>query len=1322
MVLLVIFSIPAVGLLFLQNQQVQTVLSKYAAKTISELLHVKISLSSINITFFKRFQVRDLYIEDHHGDTLLYSEVAKIRIKQFKPDKRRIHLNSVKIENACLNFVTDSTGILNLMMMIDPFMNPHLPPEKKITVLISDITVENSRFGLSKMVKNPRDYGINFTDLDFAINRLQASDLSFARDTVNMLIDYFEGREKSGFIIEKISSALQVDKRHLILSETAIKTKGSDCFLPLISFEFDQLSHFKSFAEYVNMHIVSDRSDILGSDLAYFVPVFKDYLNQFVFTGTVSGKIRDLRGKDLFIQYNDNSYLNFDFVMIGLPDIRNTFLDFNFKDLNTSYGELNQILLASNIPALNDPDLLGKFGDIQYKGGFTGYPDNFVTSGYLGTNLGNMILDLLFQPEEDNNLGFHGRLQCKDFLLGQLINQQENIGTLDMDIFAEGIFSDDDLIARLSGKIDTLELYSYSYSNINLDGTFQNKTFDGKFSISDPNIMLDFEGLMDFSSDIPTYNFVADVGRARPYYLKLRDDVPDYFASFLLKTNLSGRSLDELNGQITLVNSLFEKTGSILQMYNFNLLTHNTPDTSYLMLQSDLVDAEIRGRYKITELPRSFSNLIDNYLNIDPDTIHGFDSFNHFTYKIDFKKINPVLDFFVPTFQIGDNSTFEGIYNPPGYQVKGQGHFHSIGIAGNTWNNMKVLLEADSSLLTIEMKSDLLSFGELSFENQYLNFSATEDTAYLNLKWDNYQRPLYKGNLKMTGFFNYFDEGIRQFNTRLSKSEMIVNNDIWILFPSRFRFSPLEYSFDSLLLVSVDKYILVDGTYSKTGDDEMNVSMNDMDLHQIVNLIKAPVDLEGKISGNIILKNLDNNPYILSNLEIDDLFVNKEPFGHANIIAQWDNKSGSMLVNANTVLNNLETLSVTGNYIPSGKQLNFNIRLNNVHLGVFEPYASNIATKLDGFCNARLTLDGTADEPELNGSILFDGGTAVLNYLNTRYIFNDDLRIYRNNIYFDKFTVLDRHNNRATINGSVTNSYFRDLQLYLNIKANNLEALNTSSSDNELFYGHVFGTGEVNISGPPNNLKFNINARTNRNTSFFLPLYNASEVKMFDFVTFIKDEAAEEKEIFQPKIKIRGLELAMELEITPEADVQLIFDPKVGDIIRTAGRGILQISLDEKNDFQIFGDVELQRGDYLFTLHNVINKRFEIEPGSKISFNGSPTNANIDLNANYNLKAALYNLSPEGNDENLKKRIPVECQLTLTGELTNPTIKPGIHLPTADPETKFILENSISTEEELMKQFLALLVINNFYSVSVKIVDHQQGEELFHKLFFGAYT
>jgi len=253
-----------------------------------------------------------------------------------------------------------------------------------------------------------------------------------------------------------------------------------------------------------------------------------------------------------------------------------------------------------------------------------------------------------------------------------------------------------------------------------------------------------------------------------------------------------------------------------------------------------------------------------------------------------------------------------------------------------------------------------------------------------------------------------------------------------------------------------------------------------------------------------------------------------------------------------------------------------------------------------------------------------------------------------------------------------------------------------------VFYGRIFATGDVTINGPPDALKLSIKASTEDNTALYLPLYNAREVQNSDFITFVHETENELDELERQENSMSKVEMEIEVDITEKAMVQLIFDPKVGDIIETSGRGNLRILLDQNQGFRMFGDVELTRGDYLFTLQNVINKRFEIEPGGRINFNGSPTNSTIDLAAIYGTRAAPYNLYPGDpvDAESLKKRIPVECRLNLSGELQSPNIVTGIAMPTADPKTRDLLENATSTEEELMKQFLSLMVINNFYSVT----------------------
>ena len=140
---LVLLTIPALSLLFLQNRQVQTMLSKYVAERLSEELMANISLSSINYSFFKMVQIQDLYLEDLHGDTLIYSELTKIRLKQIFRGRGGLEIRKISVENAGLNLVIDSNNVVNIKYFTDMLKKPHVPPERKNRLHIAKIEMKD---------------------------------------------------------------------------------------------------------------------------------------------------------------------------------------------------------------------------------------------------------------------------------------------------------------------------------------------------------------------------------------------------------------------------------------------------------------------------------------------------------------------------------------------------------------------------------------------------------------------------------------------------------------------------------------------------------------------------------------------------------------------------------------------------------------------------------------------------------------------------------------------------------------------------------------------------------------------------------------------------------------------------------------------------------------------------------------------------------------------------------------------------------------------------------------------------------------------------
>jgi TamB, inner membrane protein subunit of TAM complex len=359
------------------------------------------------------------------------------------------------------------------------------------------------------------------------------------------------------------------------------------------------------------------------------------------------------------------------------------------------------------------------------------------------------------------------------------------------------------------------------------------------------------------------------------------------------------------------------------------------------------------------------------------------------------------------------------------------------------------------------------------------------------------------------------------------------------------------------------------------------------------------------------------------------------------------------------------------------------------------------ASGITGTASGKVNLSVAQNNIVLTGAVLAENGTMKINYLQTKYRMSDSVRFDRKGIMFNNVKVTDERGNLITVSGRVNHRNFKEFAADLTINANNCLVLNTKPKDNDLFYGTAYGSGVTTIKSGNNTLSFDISAKTGKNTKFYMPLNNRASVSDYSFVSFVdsttnKDEAddTDNDKIKSPPLQT-GFDLDFDLEVTSDAEAQLIFDSKVGDVMKGHGSGNLNITYNPKGEFRITGDYIVEDGDYLFTLGNILNKSFSVENGGKIMFNGDINNAEIDMKAIYKLKASLF---PILQDENFKDRVPVECQLNLSGNLWNPVVGFNIYLPTADEKTRTYVRNAISTDEELSRQFLYLLVMNSFYA------------------------
>jgi hypothetical protein len=323
----------------------------------------------------------------------------------------------------------------------------------------------------------------------------------------------------------------------------------------------------------------------------------------------------------------------------------------------------------------------------------------------------------------------------------------------------------------------------------------------------------------------------------------------------------------------------------------------------------------------------------------------------------------------------------------------------------------------------------------------------------------------------------------------------------------------------------------------------------------------------------------------------------------------------------------------------------------------------------------------------------------MLSDLQVNYTLSDSVKFKGDKIIFPDIRIQDDFGNSGIFYGTIQHQSFSKMIYDLTIKSDRIMAFNTTPLIDEQFYGKMFASGVFRITGKGAKILLDGVARTEKGTEMNISLEYEEDAQEYDFLSFISHG-------YQPKVKVpevydseSDLQMKFDVEVTPEAKAQLIYNSKIGDVIKAQGSGSMQISIDNDYNVSLFGEYTFDRGDYLFTLQNVINKKFEIQQGGTIEWNGDPLDATINLNAIYKLKTSLKelleNLYP---DKDFSQRLPVLCKIALSKSLNNPDIKFDLELPTAEDRIKDEVKQFISSEEDMNKQILSLLVLGKFYT------------------------
>ncbi len=1160
-------------------------------------------------------------------------------------------------------------------------------------------------------------------ELDY--NHLSVFDINIDIDSFQYLEDVYTGQvnnisfeEKSGFVLNQLSAKdATVSDELLRLNNMKLITPNSNIGDTLVM-QYRSFSDFKDFNNKVRMVGKFKNAEIAIRDIMVFAPklkrnrFFKQNKDEIVkIDGLVRGSVNKLRGRNLYLQINGNTILQGNFSTRDLSVRGEEFLALKLDRFRSNFSTLRLL-----VPEFNAPPNFDKLGVFDFSGRFDGFFNDFVAFGKLSTDLGRAELDMHMNLKQGRALAeYKGKLSLIDFDLGSWSGNNDFGEISFVSEVKEGLgLTLETVNATLAGKIEEFAFKGYTYDNVTLDGKLTKNLFDGELVSKDKNFDFIFNGAIDFEDSIPSFDFDASINRFD--LLALNFSKQPLVLSGDVELDFINFKISDIEGKGSFYD--FQVINEIDTFFVDTLVTELTkkPDqTKSLTIDSDVLNLKMDGLFDVQEVPSLFGQyLVRNFpefsekFNIKAKDKELKDS--HFDFKLVIPNSKNLLDLIDPKLDTIRYAYVEGRMDNMLDSVKLRAEVPVFQYGNIKFDDILLSYEGirDKSKILLDIYHTTIN-NKQHFEPLLLDGRLERDSFHFEINSTNFTSVF--DDLNLRGKLFLYEEDY--FQVQFLPSNLIILKDQWnILEDNYIRFGKGFVETQNFDLQNFEKRIVLESVE----DTGLTVALENFDL----SIIDDWWDYDKlDFGGRFVVLLEAGDIYKLENIYAtaisDSMHINGDYFGELRLDAAMRSLKddiqayinidrGDRRLNGEGIITAIKKQRRS----QQNKDFDFDFTLEKYPLDILEYFIPNGISNTVGTMDSKVRLYGKAKRPKILGEAFVRDLGVTIDYLQTRYTAPAGNLKINDQFLFDASdnVIYDSLGNTATITGGIRHTNLKDLRLDVNMKSEQFLFLDTDKADNDLYYGYGIGKGDVTFTGSFQKTDIDVNAVTGKGSKLNIPINYEQDASEVSFIKFVKRDSVAEEE---PKGRkdLRGVEIDMNLEVTPEAEVWLIFDERAGDIVKGRGRGNIQMQVRRNGDINMYGDYEIEKGEYLFTLLNVVNKPFIVKQGGMISWSGDPFGATLDLEAEYaGLTTSPYNFIEEYlNNDNIKSeaRSPtkVELKMLLKGPMLQPEINFDIDFPNLNGgELQNYTDNKLrlisQDQNELNRQVFGLMVLGGF--------------------------
>ncbi|MCF1423031.1 translocation/assembly module TamB domain-containing protein [Mangrovimonas futianensis] len=1174
-------------------------------------------------------------------------------------------------------------------------------PDLQLT--IGEIDFEDNQFSFISNNQKPKKGTFNPEAVVITNFNLQAANVHLKDKTAGLELNTLNFNEASGINVQEIGIGLTITDQNLKIQQlnAAVnqnKIKGS------LDLQYASLASFLANPEQakVNLNLANMTFDL--NDVFKFEPSLRDNsymqtLGQKALQGNLKaqGTLSDIQISHLNIQWGKETQI----------DLKGQIKKITTSDSITfDIPKFRATTVRSDLIKFASEDSLGiQFPEtVNLQGKAKGNLNNIRATALLNTSQGNAKLEGFFNKEAGIHFDVDG--QIDNYQLNELL-KNEDFGALSLSLKANGSGSDiNHLNAQLDAVISEFKLKQYDVTDLSIQGNLENGQGHIISDYKDDNLNMNLDALVTLDSIAPEAKINLNVIGANLNALGITDQ--SLRTGFQLEADFKGNSSSfdvetEINEGVIVYDNKRYLLGDLQAQ------AHVRPDTTSVTIHNKIIDADLESNSNPQTFSKALSQHIQGYFYRDLQRVDTLER----PVKLKFKgTINPsplLNEVLLVNVEDLDTIQIAMDFDEMAYRLDTEISAPHINYDGNKLDSLHFDMLTDKEHFDFNFRFKELTAGPLVLPQTI--FSGHQENHELSLQFiaKDQDTTVMRMDSKITG-----DSELLHFH--IEPETLVLNKNNWqVPATNQIDYSNQKLTFQDVLFQFQDQKIQLTHEFPNIQKDHVAMTFKQLNLEELLGYFNPDKTLAtGLINGDLIVEDPFGKTGLNAQLDINQLHVLDVDLGTLSLKGKpIQNQQYDFYLSTK---GGMVDLDLKGDYLAGTERaaLDLDLNINEFQMKALEGFSMGALTDTNGNMTGKFQVNGAPSDLKYQGQLDFNNAAFNIAKFNAAFTLKQEsVQVTNEKISLSKFTVLDANNNPLILTGDILTENTLNPSFNLQIQATNFQLLNASADDNDFVYGKAVFDATASLTGNLQIPKLDVDATVGNETdiSYIMPSASVNMEQRDGVVIFVNKDHPDAilTQTEETTSTLKGFDIKARVKVKPEAAVTIIINEKTNDNFKVSGEGDFVFNMKPNGQMTLSGVYDVTDGHYEMSLYNLVNRRFDLSPGSRVTWSGDPFDAALDIKALYEVKAsasALMATQTSGSDPSLRNKfrqvLPFEVYLNIDGELMQPVISFNIDMPenergAINGQVYGRVQQLNQQEEELNKQVFSLLVLNRFY-------------------------